>query len=294
MSKYFTRTFRVDWAEINALGQVHLSGYFRYVMETAWDWGAAVGLGIADSEKLGLGWVVREMQISLHRPLCPEDVFELTIWLAEWRRVRGTRYFELRLKERGELIAQGTQEIVSLDLRTLRPVPIPDQAIDKVTMENPRTVPHRRFPKVKRQPAAAFAAQRTVHWQDLDAQEHVNHANYAAFAEDAVVTALAEIGWPPARFKAENLAIRNRNVHIQYLSPAAWGEKLDVHTFLAEVSRSGSEWYIEIKRHADGAAIARCLVEWEVRLRDGGAPQPLPDSLFMPLKQSAAALRGDG
>jgi len=52
MSKYFTRTFRVGWSEINTIGQVHLSEYFRYVIETAWDWGATVGLSIAESEDL--------------------------------------------------------------------------------------------------------------------------------------------------------------------------------------------------------------------------------------------------
>ncbi len=86
MLKYFTRTFRVEWSETNAIGQVHLATYFKYVVETAWEWGAAIGLGIDESEKLGIGWLVRATELTLHRPLRPDDVFELTIWLADWRR----------------------------------------------------------------------------------------------------------------------------------------------------------------------------------------------------------------
>ena len=63
MPDYFSRTFRVRWSEVNANGQVDLAGYLRYTIETAWDWGAANGLSMEESEKLGLAWVIRETEI---------------------------------------------------------------------------------------------------------------------------------------------------------------------------------------------------------------------------------------
>ena len=286
--KYFTRTFRVDWSETNAVGEVHLSAYFKYVVETAWEWGAAIGLGITGSEELGLGWLVRATELNLHRPLRPNDVFELTIWLADWRRVHGTRYFELVMKESGELVAQGAQEVVSVDLKTMRPATVPARIIDNITIENPRLIEVQKFPELKALRETAFATQRTVNWQDLDSQEHVNNTHYIAFAEDALTTAMATAGWAPERFKAENIAIRNRRVHVQYLAPAAWGATLDVYTHLIELTPAGGVWHVEIERRSDRKPIAQCVIKWGLVSRTDGKQRDLPESLFDGLKEEIA------
>ena len=288
MTKYFTRTFRVDWSDANADGEVHAAQYFRYVMETAWEWGSTVGLGIAESEALGLGWVVRETQIAFHRPLRPDDVFDLTIWLAEWRRVRGTRFFELKRRDDGALIAQGAQEVVSIDLGTLRPAAIPDTAVAKMHMDTFRTVPHREFPTFALSDTPLFTMLRSVGWQDLDAQAHVNNANYVAFAEDAVVTALAEAGWPPARLRAEGMAIGNSVVHIRHLSPASWGETLQISVRTAALTATGGVWHVAIVRDADAAAIAQCVIAWDLTDRKDARKHALPESLSKRLKEKAA------
>jgi YbgC/YbaW family acyl-CoA thioester hydrolase len=288
MSKYFTRTFRVRWVAINAIGQVELSEYFRYVIETAWDWGATVGLSIAESNELGLAWVIRETELHLHRPLYPNDVFELTIWMVDWRRVRGTRCFELVLRDGGELVAQGTQEIVSLDLTSLRPVVTPDHIIEQLRIDNPRVIPHQKFPKLQLNREAAFVSQKTVEWRDLDAQEHVNNANYAAFAEDAATLALGASGWSPSRFKTQGLAVMNQRVQIQHQSPALWGETLDVVTSLVGLKPTGGVWHIEITRTSDREPIVQCMIEWSLANRISGEERILPDSLFEVLKKKVA------
>ena len=284
MSKYFTREFRVRWSEINAVGQLHLSEYFRYVIETAWDWGASFGLSIAESEKLGLAWVLRESTINLYRPLYPHDIFELTIWLVDWRRVRGTRCFELKLKDSGELIAEGVQEIVSLDFKTMQAVATPNYIIDSIRIENPRVFPHQKFPKFQLQPELAFMIQRNVEWRDLDTQEHVNNANYVAFAEDAAAQALAAAGWSPSHFKTQGLVIANKRVQIQYQSPATWGERLDVVLSLVELKPTGGIWHVQIERATNREPVARCLIEWMLTDRVSGKEQTLPDSLSTVLK----------
>ena len=285
MSKYFTREFRVRWSDINAIGQAHLSEYFRYVIETAWDWGATIGLSIAESEELGLAWIIRESEINLYRPLYPHDIFELTIWLIHWRRVRGRRCFELKLKDSGELIAQGVQEVVSLDLESMRPVATPDYIIDRIRMEDPRVIPHQEFPKFQTQPESAFLVQREVEWRDLDSQEHFNNANYVAFAEDAAVRALAAAGWSPSAFKSQGLVIANKRVHIQYQSSASWGERLDVVTYLVELKPAGGVWYIQIERASDREPVARCLIDWSLANRMSGGEQILPKDLSRVLKE---------
>jgi len=288
MAKTFTRTFRVRWSEINLAGQVHLSEYFRYVIETAWDWGATIGISFAESEERGLAWIIREADINLYRPLYTHDIFDLTIWLVDWRRVHGKRCFELKLKDSGELIAQGVQEVVSLDLKSMRPVATPDYIIDSLRLENPRVFPHQKFPKFQLRPDSAFLIQRNVEWRDLDSQEHVNNANYVAFAEDAAVGALAALGWSLAAFKTQGMVLANKRVQIQYQSSASWGERLDVVTHLVELKPAGGIWYIQIERASDRESVARCLIEWSLADRMGGGEQILPENLFHVLKEKVA------
>jgi hypothetical protein len=64
MSSVFTRAFRVRWSETNAVGEVDITGYLRYLVETAWDWGAAGGLSLEECHAQGLAWVMRETQFN--------------------------------------------------------------------------------------------------------------------------------------------------------------------------------------------------------------------------------------
>jgi YbgC/YbaW family acyl-CoA thioester hydrolase len=288
MAKPFSKTFRTGWSEANAVGEVHVSHYLRYVVETAWDWGATVGLSIAESGELGLAWVLRETEINLYRPLHPHDIFELSIWLVEWRRVHGTRCFEITLKDSGELVAQGTQEVVSLDLKTMRPVATPDDIIDKLRTEDPRVLQHQRFPRLQFGSDNAFEMRRAVHWQDLDAQEQVNNANYADYAEDAATEALAALGWTPERFKGAGLAMVGRRIHLQYLASATWGETLQVVTHLAGLKRTGGAWYVEIARTSDRAPIAACVIDWSLARRSSGEALDLPMGLQRALEERFA------
>ncbi len=81
MSKIFTRTFCVRFSECNAYGQAGTAHLVRYLIETAWDWGAAHQLGMRESGELGLTWFIRETEIEQFRPLRYNDSVSLTIWL---------------------------------------------------------------------------------------------------------------------------------------------------------------------------------------------------------------------
>jgi len=108
MSKFFTRTFRVRWSELDASGTVSPANYLRYLIETAWDWGVAIGWGENYSQNPDVFWVIRETEMHFLRPLYHNNVFDFGIWMVSWQRVRGTRCFELKLKESGDVIVQGT------------------------------------------------------------------------------------------------------------------------------------------------------------------------------------------
>lgn len=277
MSKIFTRTFRVRWAELDASGIVSPANYLRYLIETAWDWGDAVGLGVNDSEALGVFWLIRETEIRFLRPLCHNDIFDFTIWLANWQRVRGTRCFELKLKASGEVIAQGTQQIVCMDAKTGRPVSLPEEVIDRFRHDNPRLFPFERFPKVTSIPSP-YITQRQVEMMDLDVYEHVNNSVYINYAEEAGAQDFASRGWSPAKLADANLVIAVRRLHIQYLSVATWGETLNISTHLLEVNNAGGSRYVGMTR-TDGSVVTECILDWELVDRRSGEARSLPTEL---------------
>lgn len=278
MSKIFSRTFRVRWSELDANGRVSPASYLRYLVETAYDWGDALGLGATNDQALGLFWLIRETEIHLFRSMHHNDVFEFTIWMVSWQRVRGTRCFEIKLKDSGEVIARGTQHIVCMDSRTQRPASPPEQIINNFRLDDPLVFPFERFPKVSAATGSIFSSQRQVEWQDLDALEHVNNAIYVTYAEEAAAQHLASLGWPPQKLAEQGLLLAARRVHIQYLSPAVWGEVLNISTHLLSSNASAGMRYIGMTR-ADGSQVAECILDWAVLDRQTGLPRELPPGL---------------
>ena len=277
MSKIFTRTFRVRWGELDPSGIVNTANYLRYLIETAWDWGVAVGWGLNYSQNPDVFWVIRETEIRLLQPLRHNDVFEFTIWMVNWQRVRGTRCFELKLKESGVVIAQGTQQIVYMDTRTGRPANLPEEEIVKFRLEDPRVFPFERFPKIV--PVEnAFVMQRQVEWMDLDVYEHVNNVIYVNYAEEVAMQDFSTRGWTPARLAEANLGVVTRRVHIQYLSIAGWGDTLNISTHMLEVKDTGGSRYVSMTRD-DGSSVAECIMDWELVDRKSGEARSLPDVL---------------
>ena len=277
MSKIFTRTFRVRWGELDPSGTVSPANYLRYLIETAWDWGVAAGMDANYSRNPDVFWVIRETEIRFLRPLRHDDVFDFSIWMVNWQRVRGTRCFELKFKESGDVIAQGTQHIVYMDTKTGRPTTLPEEEIEKFRLENPRTFPLERFPRI----AAVeypFTMQRQVESMDLDVYEHVNNVIYVNYAEEAAVQDFSARGWTPAKLAEANLTIATRCVHIQYLSIASWGETLNISSHQLAVNNTGGSRYVGMTR-ADGSAVAECIIDWELVDRKSGEARPLPDEL---------------
>lgn len=286
MEKIFTRTFRVRWSEVNPRGYVSTANYLRFLVETAYDWGSAGQLGVDENKALGLTWVILETEFSVLRPLVYNEIFDFSIWMVEWRRVRGTRAFEIRLEDGGNVIAQGVQKVASLDSTTLRPTSPPAHLIENYAFENPKIFPSHSFPKVLKAPEGAYTMTRTVEWPDLDMLEHVNNAIYANFAEEALVRSLARLGWSPTRLKGQAMEQRIRRLHIQYLLPAVWGQRLMLQTFLLALRDGRAEQVVLIKRLEDGADISACIFEWELIDLHSGELLQLP----APMKEALSEL----
>jgi YbgC/YbaW family acyl-CoA thioester hydrolase len=277
MSKVFTRSFRVRWSELDASGTVSPANYLRYLLETAWDWGIAIGWDENYSQNPDVFWVIRETEIRFLRLLRHNDVFDFTIWMVNWQKVRGTRCFEMKRKETGDLIAQGTQQIVYMDAKTGRPISLPEEEIKRFQIENPQVFPSERFPKIT-PVESSFLVQRQVGLMDLDAYEHLNNAVYIDYAENAAAQDFASRGWSPVKLAEAGLSIAVRRLHIQYLSIAEWGETLNISTHQLAVSNTGGSRYVGMT-HADGSPVVACILDWELVDRKSGEARPWPPGL---------------
>ena len=277
MSKIFTRTFCVRWGELDPNGTVSPANYLRYLVETAWDWGTAMGWDANYSQNPDVFWVIRETEIHILHPLRHKEVFDFTIWMVSWKNVRGTRCFELKFKDRDEVIAQGTQHIVYMDARTGRPKNLPEEQVDRFRLENPRVFPFERFPKVA--PVEnPFVMQRQVEWMDLDSYEHVNNVIYVNYADEVAAQDFAARGWNPVKLAETGLNVATKRVHIQYLSIANWGETLNISTHMLNIHETGGLRYVGITRE-DGSSVADCILDWELVDRNSGEARTLPSEL---------------
>lgn len=275
MSKIFSRSFRVRYSDLDATGLVSPASCLRYLVETAYDWGEALGLGARDSERLGIFWLIRETELHLVRPLRHNDRFDFTIWMVGWQRVRGTRCFEITRE--GEVLAWGSQHIVCMDSATLRPTSPPEALIENFRIEQPRVFPFERFPKLE-PPADCFTFSRQVEWGDLDTLEHINNAVYVTLAEEAAARWRAERGWPPAKLAEAGLTPRTRRVHVQYLSPALWGETLQFCVSPRQSGETGGTLFVGMSR-PDGSRVCETLLDWQLLDRRSEQPCPLPPQL---------------
>ena len=278
MSKIFTRSFRVRWGELDPSGSVSPANYLRYLIETAWDWGVAMGWDANYSQNPDVFWVIRETDIRFLGSLRHNDEVDFTLWMVNWKNVRGTRCFEVTRKGSNEVIAQGTQHIVYMDAKTGRPKNLPDEDVDRFRLENPRSFPFERFPKLPPAAEGPFVMQRQVEWMDLDSYEHVNNVIYVNYAEEAAAQDFAAQGWSPAKFAEAGLGVVTRRVHIQYLSIANWGETLTISTHMLKVHETGGSRHVGITR-ADGSPVAECILDWEGVDRKSGEARALPDEL---------------
>jgi acyl-CoA thioesterase FadM len=256
MAKIHTRTFRVRWSELDSSGTFSPENFLRYLIETAYDWGDSLGLGSVAYEEMGIYWLIRQTEMTIYKTPVHNDVVDLTIWMLSWQKVRGTRCFEIKFSNTGEIIAHGIQKIVSMDRATNRPTVLADEFIDSFKLENPIKFEESGI-SFSSSSKPFFTCAKTVELHDLDAQQHVNNAVYFSYAREALAKALSSQGVPVQSLSPAFL-------QIQYTSPAVWGEELKLDVINEQPAVTPAVYHIKMVRKIDGAFVSDCVI----RLRD--------------------------
>ena len=252
------------------------ANYLQYVVETAYDWGASNQLGMDESERLGLAWVIRETELEILKPLTFGDDFDLTIWLMEWRRVRGVRGFKLIDFDNGDIIAHGTQKVVCIDMNTMRPISPPDQFMDSFRLDNPPAIRRQGMSIIDDRGGVVNRVQRNVDWRDLDSLNMVYNPVYISYAEDAVMNIITSKSGIVDELKTEGLKPVIQSLRVKYLSPTLWGDKLEIVTTLDGINGGNLCVNVRMKNIKTQADLAKIAMNWMLYDCEAGEYIPFP------------------
>ena len=114
----------IRWGDMDALGHVNNTVYFRYMEQARIEWLYAQAEA-ADAYATGQGLVIINASCTFLEPLLyPGDV-EVRMFLGDPGRSSVGSYYEIA--KSGKMHAEGAAKIVWIDLATGRPTPLPDR-----------------------------------------------------------------------------------------------------------------------------------------------------------------------
>jgi acyl-CoA thioester hydrolase len=123
------------WGDMDALGHVNNTVYFRYMEQARMEWLdglAALGLGYVKGE----GPVIVDASCTFREPLVYPGQVEVRMFLASPGRTSVGSYYELW--KDGRLHADGAARIVWIDLSTGRPAPLPEAVAGPLRLPGPK------------------------------------------------------------------------------------------------------------------------------------------------------------
>jgi acyl-CoA thioester hydrolase len=205
---------------------------------------------------------------------------EVKTWVADFRRVRSRRAYEIRQKDSGELAVRAMTDWIFIDRRTQRPVSIPQEvAAAYLPHGAPEGAPPRKpFPSAPPPPAGVYRQQRRVQWSDVDPTKHVNNAVYLSYLEDCAVRDAVSRSWPMQRMLDEGgFAIVARRYRIEYRQQALLDDELEVATWISDVKRATAVRHYSIRRVNDGELLTRARALWVWVDVDSGRPMRIPE-----------------
>lgn len=269
-------TQRVNYHECDVNQIVRDACYLRYMQEAAFAASAAAGYWEDRYQAMRRIWLIRESAVDFVEPLRYGDSVRVRTWVADFRRVRSRRAYELwavpaeesigyvhgaRRDER--LAARAYTDWVFLDLDTGRPAVIPDEVIAAFFPDDPPSAAEsrERFPAAPL-PTGVFALRQRVQWRDLDSVGHVNNAAYGDYVEDAARQATSACGWPASRMAEAGFDLATRQWRIEYRQQARPDDELVICTWLSELTQQGGQRHTTVARASDGELLAQAWAAW--------------------------------
>jgi acyl-CoA thioester hydrolase len=263
-------------ADVDAFGEVRSSVLLRFLQETATRASTDAGFDPLFYERAGTMWLVRRTVLALLAPVRYGDEVEAVTWIADFRRVRSRRDYEIRSAAR--LIARAHTDWVYVDRLQSRPRRVPEE-MQRVFVPDGRAPLERPpFPDAT-PPAWALASERRIELHELDALRHVNNANYVHYVEQAALDAATAAGWSLAEQLAAGGRFRAVTHDLEYLEAALYGEALSVVTWPDALTAETLDRRTWICRAAAPRPVLRAASRYAWVDAESGEARTMPSAL---------------
>lgn len=122
-----TSVLPIRWGDMDSLGHVNNTVYFRYMEQTRIDWLYAQAREHAGGYATGSGPVIVNASCTFLEPLVYPGECEIRMFLGEPGRSSVGSFYEIR--KGGRRVAEGSAKIVWIDLASGRPTPLPEAIV---------------------------------------------------------------------------------------------------------------------------------------------------------------------
>jgi acyl-CoA thioester hydrolase len=124
---------RVEWRDIDPEQHVNNAVYLSYLEDCGVQVAAAHGWPMARMRAEGFAIVARRHQIEYQQPAVLDDELELATWISDAKRATAVRHYRVTRVRDGALLARARTLWVWVDLKTGRPIRIPDAFLSDFT-----------------------------------------------------------------------------------------------------------------------------------------------------------------
>jgi acyl-CoA thioester hydrolase len=271
--------------DVDPFGELHSTTLLRFLQETATRASAEAGFDGAYYERIGRMWLVRRSTVTWRAPIRYGDEITGRTWIADVRRVRSQREYEVRVSD--AVVVRAHTDWVLVDVEHGRPRRVPPE-IERTLLPDGGTAPER--PPFPDDPPPSHAERRArrVETHELDGLNHVNNANYVRYVEESVLDMLTGRGWPLARQRAAGGRLRRIGHDLEYLVAAVYGDRLQTVVWPDEIGDTTVGFRTWIVRAADQRPLlrARSHYAW---IDDGtGVTTTCPPMLRTSLRETPA------
>ncbi len=128
ISPTYSKTITIPKSAIDENGHVNNVTYVQWMQDIAVEHYASIG-GVT-AQGPDATWVVREHKVEYFMPTFENEEIEIKTWVEDIRRVRSLRKYEFVRKSDGKVLVKGETDWVFVDVKTGRPLAIPQEVED--------------------------------------------------------------------------------------------------------------------------------------------------------------------
>jgi acyl-CoA thioester hydrolase len=135
VSTIFAKKITIPETAIDKNGHVNNVSYVQWMQDIAVEHYASIG-GI-QAQGPDATWVVHSHKIEYFRPAFLGEEIEIKTWVENIHHVRSLRMYEFVRVADGKTLVKGETDWVFVDIKSGRPLAIPEKVINTFLMDNP-------------------------------------------------------------------------------------------------------------------------------------------------------------